>query len=379
MFRLAVIFSLTAVFLSYGFTEKERDVLLRIIQGAYQDKVYSVSLEKSKNYLKKAPKDDRYRLEVLKILLYSSYHLKKKEDFLYGLNLLEKEKIPENEKAKFYRLALNLFKEEPDKLVKILKKAKKYLSKDEEKKYTKFLILYYMKNKKWDKILSFPPEKNINLYRVIALYKTGKFKDVIKETQLLSRFPPDVKDSVLYLRGLSFYKLGNEKKAVDTVEAITFKTPEMIKFLTGYYLKKKKYIYAQRYLKILTLEEGYKDYAYFYLGVIEDLSKNYVKALKYYKKASAFKTEYGKKAKKRMLILQKALENRKFYSVRVILLSQKENAERFIKENNLNGCFVKPYKSFFGVYCGRFEKKEEAEKYRNKLKELGFETVIQKI
>ena len=379
MFRLAVIFSLTAVFLSYGFTEKERDVLLRIIQGAYQDRVYSVSLEKSKNYLKKAPEDDRYRLEVLKILLYSSYHLKKKEDFLYGLNLLEKEKIPENEKAKFYRLALNLFKEEPDKLVKILKKAKKYLSKDEEKKYTKFLVLYYMKNKKWDKILSFPPEKNINLYRVIALYKTGKYKDVIKETQLLSRFPPDVKDSVLYLRGLSFYKLGNEKKAVDTVEAITFKTPEMIKFLTGYYLKKKKYIYAQRYLKILTLEEGYKDYAYFYLGVIEDLSKNYVKALKYYKKASAFKTEYGKKAKKRMLILQKALENRKFYSVRVILLSQKENAERFIKENNLNGCFVKPYKSFFGVYCGRFEKKEEAEKYRNKLKELGFETVIQKI
>jgi len=379
MFRLAVIFSLTAVFLSYGFTEKERDVLLRIIQGAYQDRVYSVSLEKSKNYLKKAPEDDRYRLEVLKILLYSSYHLKKKEDFLYGLNLLEKEKIPENEKAKFYRLALNLFKEEPDKLVKILKKAKKYLSKDEEKKYTKFLVLYYMKNKKWDKILSFPPEKNINLYRVIALYKTGKFEDVIKETQLLSKFPPDVKDSVLYLRGLSFYKLGNEKKAVDTVEAITFKTPEMIKFLTGYYLKKKKYIYAQRYLKILTLEEGYKDYAYFYLGVIEDLSKNYVKALKYYKKASAFKTEYGKKAKKRMLILQKALENRKFYSVRVILLSQKENAERFIKENNLNGCFVKPYKSFFGVYCGRFEKKEEAEKYRNKLKELGFETVIQKI
>ncbi|RMD47002.1 MAG: hypothetical protein D6831_00775, partial [Aquificota bacterium] len=45
----------------------------------------------------------------------------------------------------------------------------------------------------------------------------------------------------------------------------------------------------------------------------------------------------------------------------------------------LNDCFVKPYKSFFGVYCGKFEEKEEAEKLRKKLRDLGFETFIQKI
>ncbi len=377
MWKKAFVLFLYFSIVAFGITDKEKNTLLKIIQGAYEDRLYSISLKKGEEYLKKTSRDDKYRAEVLKVVLFSAYYLKNKNEFLKWLNVLEKEKVKGLDR--FYRLALELFKDEPDKFLQFYKKLEKYLTDEEKKRYIKIVAILLAKKGNWKDILSLPKDKSINLYRVIAFYKTGKYRQVIKETDKLSEFPPDTKDTVLYFRGLAFYKLGNEKKAVGTIEAITFKTPEMIKFLTNYYLKKKKYIYAERYLKVLSLEKEYQDYAFYYLGVLEDLSKNYKKAIHYYKKASVFNTKYGKLAKKRLQILEKALKNKKLFSVRIILLSKKSKAVDFIKKNNLKDCFVKKYKNLYGVYCGSFETKKEAIEYSKKLKDKGFDTVISKI
>jgi hypothetical protein len=359
--------------ISFGLTQQEKDLLLKVIQGAYKDKIYSVAVKKSQEYLKKTDKNDIYRRQVYKILFYSLYYTKNKKDFW---KLIESSDIPEEDRDIYYQLGLNLFKDEPDKLEYFYKKLEKKLADDKKEKIAKFLAVEYVKRKKWEKVLSLPSYKSVNLYKLIALYRLRRYEDVIKKTEYLGIYPQEVKDTVLYFRGLAFSKLGKEKKAVSTIEAITFKTPEMIKFLANYYLKHKNYLYAQRYLKILSLEDEYKDYAYYYLGVIEDILKRYKEALRYYKKASVYKTKYGKRAKERISILEKALP---VYSVRLILLSSKKKAEGFIKEKKLKDCFIKKYKEYYGVYCGKFDDIEDAKKFQRELQEKGFDTWIQKI
>ncbi len=374
MLRNIFLILILSVSFSYGISDKES--LLRVIQGAYRDRIYSIAIQKSLQYLKNSEKNDTYRADVIKVLMYSLYEKKDKKMFFKWIKKLENENIPKEEKIKIYKLGLNLFKDDTDKLGYLYRKTEKYLSKEEKKRVVKFLAVRYMKEKKWNKIISLPEYKEILLYKVIALYKSGKYKDVIKKTEKLGIFPSDVKDTVLYFRGLAFYRLGDEKKAVDTVEAITFKTPEMIKFLTVYYLKKKNYLYAERYLRILALEDEYRDYAYYYLGVIEDISKNYKKALHYYRKASKYRTKYGELARKRISILEKAVP---VYSVRLILFSSKDRAYSYLKKHNLNRCFIKEYKHLYGVYCGRFYTLDEAKHFEKSLKEKGFDTYIQKL
>ena len=376
MIRNIVIFLLLFFSISFGLTNQEKEQILRIIQGAYKDKIYSVVITKSIEYLKKTDEKDKYRKDVIKALMYSLYYTKNRNLFWKKIKEISKENIPEKDKKTFYKLGLNLFKDQPEKLSYFYKKLQGDIPVYDKRKILKFLALEYMKKGQWKEVLSLPDNKDIILYKVIALYKLKKYKDVIKKTDKLGDFPSDVKDTALYFRGLAFYKLGKEKKAVSTIEAITFKTPEMIQFLANYYLRKKNYLYAERYLKILTLEEGFKDYAYYYLAVIEDLAKNYKKAIHYYKKAATYNTKYGKKAKERLKILEKALP---FYSVRLILLSSEKKAKSFIKKKNLKNCFVKKYKSLYGVYCGKFENLEGAKSLARKLQEKGFDTYIQKL
>ncbi len=372
-----ILFTFLALFyFSFGITQQEKEQILRVIQGAYKDKIYSVVITKSLEYLKKTNKKDRYRKDVTKALMFSLYYTKNKDLFWKQIKSISQEPLSEEDKKTFYKLGLNLFKDDPEKLSFFYEKLQGEIPEYDKKRILKFLALEYMKKGQWNKILSLPDSKDINLYKVIALYKLKRYKDVIKKTDKLGDFPSDVKDTALYFRGLAFYKLGNEKKAVETIEAITFKTPEMIQFLANYYLKKKNYLYAERYLKILTLEEGFKDYAYYYLAVIEDLTKNYKKAIHYYKKAAVYNTKYGKKAKERLKVLEKALP---LYSVRLILLSSEDKAKSFIKKKKLENCFVKKYKNLYGVYCGRFENLEEAKDFAKKLQEKGFDTYIQKL
>ncbi|MDQ7056665.1 MAG: hypothetical protein Q9M89_09540 [Persephonella sp.] len=213
---------------------------------------------------------------------------------------------------------------------------------------------------------------------MIALYKLGRYKDLISFTEQMSKFDPEDKDSVLYYRGLAYFSLGDKDRAAQIIESVTFKTPEMVKFLASYYLKKKDYIKAERYLKILTLEKGFKDYAYYFLGVIQDLNKDYKKALRYYKKAAAYRTDFGKLAQKRISQLKKVgvVPPDKYYSVRIILYSTKSKAESLIKGRKLSDCFVRKHKKFYGVYCGKFESKKETVKRREELRKAGFKDAV---
>ncbi len=374
---LILVFLLTVSF-SFGFSDKERDTLLRLIQGLYQDKVYNVAKKKCLEYLQKAPSDDHYREKIVKILFHTLYKSKDKEGFVKAIYLIEGEKLKEDTAKEIFSLGMNLFKDEPEKQAEVVKFYLPYLKGYQREEMYKFLASLYIKGKKWNEILKLPDKRHLNFYKVIALYKLGRYKDLISFTEQMSKFEPEDKDNVLYYRGLGYFSLGDKEKAARIIEAVTFKTPEMVKFLASYYFKKKDYIKAEKYLKILTLEKGYKDYAYYFLGVIEDLNKDYKKALKYYKKAAAYKTDFGKLAKKRITQLKKAgvVPSEKYYSVRIILYSSKNKAEALIKKKNLSDCFVKKYKKFYGVYCGRFESKKDAEKRKKELKNAGFKDAV---
>ena len=52
-----------------------------------------------------------------------------------------------------------------------------------------------------------------------------------------------------------------------------------------------------------------------------------------------------------------------FYTVRLALTSSKENANNFIKKIKLKNCFIKPYKNFYGIYCGKFKTFKSAQNY----------------
>lgn len=374
MKKIILIFLL--IFLvSYGLSNKEKDTLLRLIQGLYKDKVYELAAKKSLEYIKQVPKEDPYREKVIKILFYSFYKAKDKNEFLKNLNLM-KEVSPTTAKE-IFSLGIKLFEKEPLKKAVIIKTYMPYADKYRKKELLKLLAILYIEAKAWNEILKLPENKDINIYKVIALYKLKKYKELLKYTEEMSKFSQEDKDKVLYYRGLSFLKLGKKEKAVKEIEAITFKTPEMIKFLSTYYVKKKDYINAERYLKMLTTEKEYKDYAYYLLGTIEDISKNYKKAIQYYKKAAVYNTKYGQLAIRRLQQFAKAgIYKNKFYTVRIVLYSKKSQAESLIKRKNLKECYIKKYKKYYGVFCGKFVDKNQAQKLRKKLIKKGFKDAV---
>ena len=366
------------VFLSFGFSEKQRDTLLKVIQGLYQDKVYNMAVKKCEEYLEKASPDDPYREKVIKVMFHSLYNSKDKKGFLRYLSYIRGEKISPDTAKEIFTLGMKLFENDPVKKAEVVEFFIPFTKGYERNQLEKLLATIYVKGKLWDRILKLPDKKQLNIYKVIALYKQGRYKDLINFTREMSKFLPDDKDSILYYRGLSFFNLGEKEKAVKEIESVTFKTPQMIKFLASYYLKKKDYIKAQRYLKLLTLEKGFKDYAYYYLGVIEDMSKNYKKAENYYRKASRFKTEFGTLAKKRLKQLEKAgvLGKEIFYSVRIILYKTEEEGKRLIEKRGLKDCFVQKYKKYYGVFCGEFKDKEKAVSLRDRLRKSGFKDAV---
>ncbi|WP_457624814.1 SPOR domain-containing protein [Persephonella sp.] len=375
--RYLIVFFLTFS-LAFGLSDKQRDTLLRVIQGLYQDRLYNITVKKCQEYLEKTPADDQYREKIIKILFYSLYNSKNKKDFISYLSYIQGEKISAQTAKEIFALGMKLFEKEPQRKAYVIEFYLSYTKGYEKKQMEKLLATTYVKAEMWDRILKLPDDKDINVYKVIALYKLKRYNDLINFTKRMSKFSPEDVDTVLYYRGLAFFNTGKKDKAVKVIESITFKTPQMIKFLASYYLKKKDYIKAERYLKLLTLEKEFSDYAYYYLGVIEDLSKDYKKAARYYKKASVFNTEFGKLAKKRLDQLKKAqvITAEKFYTVRIVLYKTEKEAKRLIKRKKLKNCFVKKYKIYYGVFCGEFKNKKDALKERKKLQELGFEDAV---
>ncbi len=352
--------------------------LLAIIQGSFNDKVYTISMQKAKEYLQIAPKDDKYREKVAKIYAYS--YIKAKKDLKGLIDFAEKSNLSKETKKYIYKLILSNTKNPELKKLAL----KKLYQLTGDKKYLIALADFLYKQKNWGELVKLTDTKETSLYKLIALYKLKRYKDVIAYTDKMAKFPIKEKDQVLYYRGLAFLKTGKIKKGVDTLEAISFKTPEIINYLATYYLKSKNYIYAERYFKILSLEPKYRDYSYFYLGYIYEKTNEPKKAYQMYKKLLNTKGRYRLLAMQRLLLLKakyKGLPKEDFYTVRIVLYKKPETAERFIKKHKLQECFVYPYKKFSGVFCGVFLNKDEAKQEREKLqKQLKIkDMVIQKL
>ncbi|HIE58838.1 MAG TPA: tetratricopeptide repeat protein [Persephonella sp.] len=363
------------LFLSFfAFSNEKNDEklkkLLTIIQGSFNDKVYTITIQKAKEYLKLAPENDKYREKVAKILVYSfvkskNYNI---EDII---SLIEKLKLSKDTKIYIYSVLLKEAKNNKIKKTLLLK----LYSLTKNKKFLIKLASILYKEKNYSEILKLPDIKEINLYKVIAFYKQKKYKELVNFTEKMSKFPPENKDEVLYYRGLALIKIGKKEKGIKTLEAITFKTPKIIKYIANYYLKNGKYIFAEKYLKMLYLEEKEREFALFYLGYVNEKQKDYQKAYEYYKKLLNAKNEkYKKLAMQRIIYLKSLgkLPKEKLYSIRVVLYKNIDKAKRFIKNKKLDECFVYPYKKLIGVYCGIFYDKEvakvEKEKLKNKLK-----------
>ncbi len=350
--------------------------LLLLIQGAYNDGLYSIAAQKAETYLKITPKNDPKRAEIIKLLANSYYYSKEKEKLLKLINELDEEYIPYQEKIKIMYLAAKLLSEEKDEenLVKLLERMMPMVSENEKKEIAKTLATIYYKNKQWEKLTKLPRVRDINLLRVIALYKLGKYQDVVKETALINNFKIDNKDDVLYYRGLALKKLGKEKEAALSFENITFKTPEIINFLATYYFNTKNYLKAERYFKMLSLEKDYKDYAFYALGIIQEHYKDFKSAIKYYKKAAKFNTKYGKLARKRLEQIRKAgmMPKVSVYTIQIIAYNTPEQAKRFIKKKGLKNCFVEEKNGLYSVFCGKFKTKKEALNFLEEMKSKGF-------
>ncbi|RUM47515.1 MAG: hypothetical protein DSY47_06800 [Hydrogenothermus sp.] len=340
--------------------------LLTIIQGSFNDKVYTITIQKAKEYLKLAPENDKYREKVAKILVYSFVKSKRYniEDII---SLIERLNLSKDTKIYIYSI---LLKEAKDNKIKKTLLLRLY-SLTKNKKFLIKLASILYKEENYSQILKLPNQKEINLYKVIALYRQKKYRELVNFTEKMSKFPSENKDEVLYYRGLALIKIGKKEKGIKTLEAITFKTPKIIKYIANYYLKNGKYIFAEKYLKMLYLEEKEREFALFYLGYVNEKQKDYQKAYEYYKKLLKAKNEkYKKLAMQRIVYLKSLgkLPKEKLYSIRVVLYKNVDKAKRFIENKKLDECFVYPYKKFIGVYCGIFYDKEESKVEKEKLK-----------
>ncbi|EDP74343.1 hypothetical protein, partial [Hydrogenivirga sp. 128-5-R1-1] len=65
---------------------------------------------------------------------------------------------------------------------------------------------------------------------------------------------------------------------------------------------------------------------------------------------------------------KKLVPKENYYSIRVVLYKKEETAVNYIKKHKLEECFVYPFKQFFGVYCGLYLDKKDAQQDLNKFK-----------
>ncbi len=362
------------IFFSFSYAQSSQDELKRllaVIQGTFNDKVYTLTIQKAKEYLLKAPENDPYREKVIKILAYSYAQTNKIDKLLDLIEYVEETNVSKETKSYIYKLAVAKLQDN-EKKVKLLLKLYEYENKDD---YLIAATNILYKKKDWEKLITLPDNKKINHLKIYALYKLGKYKDLVKFTENLNNFEEDKKDFVLYYKGMSYLKLGNKEKAAATLELLKNKKPEIIKFLASYYFKNKKYEKAEKYFKSLLSFKEEKPYALFYLGLIFEKKKDYKKALSYYKELLREKDN-----KFRVLALQKILtlkakklvHKENYYSIRVVLYKKEETAVNYIKKHKLEECFVYPFKQFYGVYCGLYldekDAKKDLEKFKQKLK-----------
>lgn len=359
---------------SFAGENPELQKLLAIIQGSFNDKVYTITIQKAKEYLQKAPKDDKYREKVLEILAYSYIKSGNLEGLKTLLPNLETENISKDTKINIYKLAYSSFKNPDDKVDVLLK----LYNETKDSKYLISAADILFENKKWEEITHLPYDKEINHIKAFAYYKLGKYQAFLDYTQDLSKFKNDKKilDNIYYYRGLSYLKLNKKDLAIKEFEKIENKTPDILKFLADYYIKSKKFEKAEEYLKPLIKYD--KAFASFYLGLIYENKKEYQKAYKYYKNLLKEENDYSKLATVKILKLKakKLVPKEDFYSIRIVLYKKQETAKKFIEKHNLNQCFIYPYKHFYGVYCGLYLDKEQAKEH---LKEFRKKTKVKDI
>ena len=351
-----------------------RTKLLILTKGLYEDGFYSLAYHKAKKYLQTYPEDEKNREALIKIMLYSAIKSRNDDlifDFIDFINNLD---ISDDFKDKIYATIIKESIKNDDKLKQILEKIIPFV-KDEElkKRFLIALINIYFEEKNYKKIVGFDNiPKEVYIYKIIALYKLGMYKELIKETENLKDIPKEFVESVNYYRALSFYKLGNIDKAVSYFESLKNKNPEILKLLVSHYLRKNNIPKVKKYAYELSKYKDYYDFAYYILGYLEDIQGNYDKAYQYYSISSKYNTKYGIMAKKRIMELKKSGILKTYYSVRIALSSSKANADEFIKRKKLKNCFIKPYKNFYGIYCGKFKTFKSAQKYLELLISKGF-------
>ncbi|RUM58610.1 MAG: hypothetical protein DSY53_04430 [Persephonella sp.] len=377
---LALVIFIGIYNLSYG-KEKlnlnkdfSRTKLLILTKGLYEDGFYSLAYHKAKKYLQTYPEDEKNREALIKIMLYSAIKSRSDDLIFDFINFINNLDISDDFKDKIYATVIKESIKNDDKLKQILEKIIPFVKdKELKKRFLTALINIYFEEKNYKKIISFDNiPKEVFIYKIIALYKLGMYKELIKETENLKNIPKEFVESVNYYRALSFYKLGKINKAVNYFESLKNKNPEILKLLVSYYLRKNNIPKVKKYAYELSKYKDYYDFTYYILGYLEDIQGNYDKAYQYYSISSKYNTKYGIMAKKRIKELKKSGILRTYYSVRIALSSSKANADEFIKRKKLKNCFIKPYKNFYGIYCGKFKTFKSAQKYLELLISKGF-------
>jgi len=370
MFLKILLTLILLVIFSFAENSKPEELkrLLAIIQGTFNDKIYTITIQKSKEYLKKTPENDKYREKVIEILSFSYVKTGNTKEFLKLLNNLENLNISAKTKINIYKLALSYFKnkkKQPQILVKLYK-----LTKDKKYIILSANILYKRNN--WEEIIKLPSVKEINHIKAFAYYKLKKYKDMIDFSKETDKFLEDKLDDIYYYRGLSYIKSGEKEKGIKEFEKIKIKSPEILMYIADFYVKNSNYKEAEKYLKLLSLDEKSKGFALFYLGYINEKQKRYKEAYKFYKKLlESDDKKYSELAFQKILQLKakKLIHKEKFFSIRVVLYKKEKTAKNFIVKNKLSSCFIYPFKNYYAVYCGLYLNKKEAIKSSKKLKE----------
>ena len=355
-----------------------RTRLLVLTKGLYEDGFYSLAYHKAKKYLNEYPEDIKNRDALLKIMLYSAIKSKNDElifDFIDYINNID---ISDDFKDRVYATIIKESIKNDEKLKEILEKIIPHVKDNElKKKFLVALINIYFEEGNYKKIVSFENiPREVFLYKLISLYKLGMYRELIKETKNVKGYPDELMEKIYYYKALAYYKLGEMDKSIYYFERLKEKNPEILKILVSYYLRKNKLNKVKKYLYQLSTYREYQDFSHYLLGYLEDINGKYDKAFQYYSIASKYDTKYGRLARDRIKELKKSNILKTYYSVRIALSSTKGNAERFIKIRKLKKCFIRPYKNFYGIYCGRFKSFKSAQNYLELIISKGFSDAI---
>ncbi len=348
---------------------KERIKRLLLIKGLYRDGIYPLAYKKAKEYLLKYKNDKRHKEQLITLMLSAAVKAKDDEKVLGLIDFVNKIDVSENYKERLYGTIIKYYAKDNKKLKLALERVVKYIkNKKLKRKFIEALINIYFEEKDYKKLVNmknFP--KDLFILKLISLYKLQKYKELLKESENINRFPKDMRNKIIYYRALAYYKLKQIDKSIQLFEKMEDKNPEILKILISYYLKNKKIDKVKKYLYELSTYPSYIDFSYYLLGYLEDREGKYDRAYQYYTVAARYNTKYGRLAKKRLKQFKRAGILKTFYSVRIGLSSSYKNAKSYIKKSHKKNCFVRPYKKFYGIYCGKFKSfyraKEELEKY----------------